>query len=107
MSGEFGVKEMLQAHINKEDNDFDDFRKTLRNFFLANITLLIGAGIWVGTIQSKAERNTDDIAQADRRVDVIEEKVNRGDVSQAEIRTKLIGIETILIELKSDLKRIK
>lgn len=93
--------------MNKEDNDFDDFRKVLRNFFIANISLLIGAGIWVGTIQTQAERNSKDIVEHIRRVELIEDKVNRNDVVQAQIQTKLSGIEAILIELKADLKRIR
>ena len=107
MDGDFSVKEMLKTHMDKEDNDFDDFRKTLRNFVLANISFLIGAGIWVGTIQTQAERNKQDIEMHIRRVESIEEKVNRTDVTQAQIQTKLSGIEAILIELKADLKRIR
>lgn len=98
---------MLIAHINKEDNDFDDFRKTLRNFFIANISLLIGAGIWVGTIQTQVDRNKQDIGSHTKQVENIEDKINRNDLGQVEIKTKLSGIETMLIEMRTDMKRIK
>lgn len=107
MQDDFSVKEMLKEHIGKEDNDFTDFRKTLRNFFLANLGFLIGAGIWVGTIQTQAERNRTDLDQHIKRVDAIEDKVNKNDVSLAEIRTKLTGIEAMLVELRIDVKKIR
>lgn len=99
------MKSMLKDHIASETEELGDLRRTIRNFFIANIGFLLIAGIWVGTIQTRQLRNVDDIEKVNKRQDEFSERIQRNDVTSAEIRTKLNAIEATLIEIRQSIRR--
>lgn len=79
------------------------------NGFLSKLSIgvVIAIGVWVGTIQSRQLRNISDIATNAIKYESVEQRIQKGDVAEAEIRTKLVGIETTLEEIKVAVKNIR
>lgn len=72
-----------------------------------SVGALVIIGIWVGTIQARQLRNLEDIGMANSRYEAIDRRVQANDVSAAEVRAKLVGIEATLQEIKAAIKGIK
>ena len=68
---------------------------------------LIAIGIWVGTIQARQLRNISDVATNTLKYESLDERIQRNDVSAAEVRAKLVSIEATLQEIKTVVKGIR
>ena len=78
--------------------------------FLARVAwivvgLLFGIGSWVATMQSSVKNNTDDIADHRAEIQSLIDGQRNTDVVSAEIKTKLVNIETTLQEIKANLRK--
>jgi len=98
------MKSMLSNHIKEETSELNDLKRTIRNFFLANIGLLVAAGVWIGTIQTRQDRNVEDIESIQNKHDKFDERISKNDITAAEIKAKLSGIEVTLLEIRQSLR---
>jgi hypothetical protein len=71
---------------------------------IGGVIIVAGYGMWVGSIQSAITENYKLHQNGDDRIDGIDKRQQAADISSTEIKTKLIGIEASLIEIKQALK---
>lgn len=80
------------------------FRNFSLSVLVSGIVVFTGYGIWVGSIQSAITENYKLHQKQDERIDFIDKRQQAADISSTEIKTKLVGIEASLVEIKRALK---
>lgn len=80
------------------------FKSRVFVLLIGSLTVMIGYGIWVGTIENRIDNNKDHIAEVSESVEKLSAKQSQSDITSAEIRTKLASIEATLMEIKNSLK---
>ena len=84
--------------------EWTKFRNFSLSVLVSGIVVFTGYGIWVGSIQSAITENYKLHQKQDERIDFIDKRQQAADISSTEIKTKLVGIEASLVEIKRALK---
>jgi hypothetical protein len=74
------------------------------SYALGLVVVIVGYGIWVGTIQTTIENHANADAKMESDIKEITSRQQGADISSAEIKTKLISIEATLVEIKNAVK---
>ena len=85
-------------------NEWVTFKSRALKILLGSSAVLVGYGMWVGTIQSFVTEHGKWADRMEIRVVEIDRRQQSADVTNAEIKTKLVGIEASLVEIKNALK---
>ena len=89
-----------EKEIHEIHERFKEFQKTIRNTFIGSIGMLVGIGIWVGTIQTKVSSLE---KTSEHNGVLIEGVISAGNdlkVSIAKLETHLVNIQITLEEIK-------
>lgn len=73
--------------------------------FVAALSVAVGYGIWVGTIQNRIDSGEVERGVLTASVAAIDSRQRASDIASTEIKTKLVNIEMTLIEIKNALRR--
>ena len=95
----------LEGQIGALSLDQKKTEKFLSKVAWVVVSLLFAIGSWVATMQSSVKNNTDDIADHRAEIQSLIDNQRNTDVVSAEIKTKLVNIETTLQEIKTNLKK--
>lgn len=98
------LHEALKNELAELKKEWDEMKSRIFVLFLGSAAVLVGYGVWVGTIQSFMNEHSRWAEKIDVRIVDMDKRQQISDVNAAEIKTKLIGIETTLIEIKQALK---
>lgn len=82
-----------------------DFKRVSRNILIGALVPVVGYGVWVGTIQSKINEFTRYVEVDQKMNEDIRGKIQSTEISNADIRARLINIESTLLEIKQGLKK--
>jgi hypothetical protein len=73
---------------------------------IGSLSLAVGYGIWVGTIQTRLSNNEETQRDIVASVAKIDGQQHANDVSMASIKAELASINTTLVEIKNELKKL-
>lgn len=93
-----------EKEIGEMRDEWSDTKKFVRNVALAVGGVLLGYGVWVGTIETRIDDFGSRISNGEKVSEDLRGKVQSAEVSTAEIKTKLTNIELTLTEIKQALK---
>lgn len=68
---------------------------------------VIGYGMWIGTIDTKVERNQQDISENKVRLNNDEARINAIEITNSSTNARLSSIDAVLQEIKLAIKQIK
>lgn len=94
----------VKGEMDEMREEWAKFRGVALTAVLSGVMVVAGYGIWVGSIQSAITENYKLHQKSDERIESIDKRQQAADISSTEIKTRLIGIESSLIEIKHALK---
>lgn len=89
--------------IQELKNEWKDFKKMARNLLVATLTISVGYGIWIGSMQTRVDTLAEQSRQASAERAALSIRVQGNDVSTVEVKTRLANIEAVLIEIRQAL----
>lgn len=100
---------MLHINAIKEEisvmrDEWKEVKNKAIGWLVTALFVVVGYGIWVGSIQTTMTENRRISDRMILQIDDVNKKQQATDITAAEIRTKLSGIEASLIEIKQALK---
>lgn len=93
-----------QSQLNRLAKDVEKMNSSMAILSKVGIGVLVGVGVWVGTIQTRQLRSMDDINTLTSRVENVQERQQASDIVSAEIKTRLGNIDSTLLEIKAGLR---
>jgi hypothetical protein len=88
----------------------DEWNSFKTRFFWAVIGsagMFIGIGMWVGTIQSAHFHIEEEIKREESAHALMEKRVGSLEINNGEIKARLASIEAILLEIKTELVKLR
>lgn len=96
----------VSAEIAEMRNEWREFKGRALSILLGGLVVMVGYGVWVGTIQSSIKNNEVLVAAQVLRVAEIERRQQTTDITNAEIKAKLVNIELGLVDIKESIKTL-
>lgn len=95
----------LKSEVSEMKREWDVFKNRALTILVGSSMALVGYGVWIGTIQSFVTEHSRWVDRMEAKVSEIDKRQQTADVTSAEIKTKLIGIEATLIEIKKAVEK--
>lgn len=93
------VKALLKETVIKQDK----MEAFISRVSWVVFSALLGTGAWVGVIQTKVANNTEDISDHQAEIRSLVDTQRSNELVVTEVRTRLIGIEATLKDIKVSL----
>ena len=94
----------IKKEISELKKEWDELKGKLLRYYLTFLIVVASYGIWVGTIQTTINQHEVADNKMETQIVEIDKRQQSSDITSAEIKTKLAGIEASLVDIKEALK---
>jgi uncharacterized protein YceH (UPF0502 family) len=95
------------ADVIEMKKEWEEFKSRFFWAIIGSAGLFVAIGVWVGTIQSAHFHIEEEIKREENSHTLLESRVGTLEINNSEIRARLASIETILLEIKADLVKLR
>jgi len=87
--------------------DWEEFRKKFLWTIVGSVGAFIAMGVWIGTIQSEHTHYEEEINEHKDQYTQVEQRLGTLEVNNSDIKARLANIEAILLEIKTELVKLR
>jgi len=87
--------------------DWEEFRRKFLWTIIGSVGAFIALGVWVGTIQTDHGHFEEEINEHKEQYVSVERRLGTLEVTNSDIKARLSSIEAILLEIKTELVKLR
>jgi len=96
-----------QEEVNEMKKEWKDLKARLTTMIFIVVGSMFAYGVWVGNLQTTLNNTNQGAMERIKRLDNYEQRITFLEITNGEIKTKLVNIEATLQEIKISIEKIR